>query len=70
MLPTSYRRENAKTENEAEEDMLLVPTYLTKKKIFIFLFYYFCLQTTPNQVYMHIHTYMFLGNKLFFSICS
>ena len=64
MLPTSYRRENAKTENEAEEDMLLVPTYLTKKKIFIFLFYYFYLQTTPNQVYMHIHTYMYIHSHV------
>ena len=63
MFPTSYRRANAKTENEAQEDMLLVPMHLTKKNLH-FPFYYFCLQTTPNQVYMHIHTYMYIHSHV------
>lgn len=58
MLPTSYRRENAKTENEAEEDMLLVPTYLTKKNLhFPFLL---LLPADHAQPSLHAHTYIYV----------
>ena len=59
MLPTSYRRENAKTENEAEEDMLLVPTYLTKKKNLHFPFL-LLLPADHAQPSLHAHTYIYV----------
>lgn len=64
MLPTSYRRENAKTENEAQEDILLVPTYLTKKKSSFSFFTTFACRPRPTKftctcIHICIYTHMY-----------